>query len=93
MSTIFGIYNLSGEPASEPILHRIEEDLAFYGPDGSAVWNMGSVGLGHCMLHITPESMNERLPFVSGSGRFAITAEKLAEGLRHEPLPLCPCPA
>ena len=38
------------------------ESLAHRGPDGRSVWLEGSVGLGHCMLRTTPESLNEHLP-------------------------------
>ena len=39
------------------------EIQAHRGPDGRAIWCEGSAGLGHCMLHTTPESLNEQLPF------------------------------
>src|SRR5580692_8775923 len=36
--------------------------LSFYGPDGHGQWCGESVGLGHLMLHVTPESLEERQP-------------------------------
>jgi asparagine synthase (glutamine-hydrolysing) len=47
--------------------------LAHRGPDGRAIWSEGSVGLGHGMLHTTPESLNEHLPFERDG--LAITAD------------------
>ena len=36
--------------------------LSFYGPDGHGQWCGESAGLGHLMLHVTPESLRERQP-------------------------------
>ncbi len=44
------------------------------GPDREATWNSGPVCLGHCMLHVTPESLREVLPRAEGD-RYAITAD------------------
>lgn len=63
MSAIVGFLGLDGRPAQVEDLERMVERLAHRGPDGRAIWIEGSVGLGHCMLHTTPESLNERLPF------------------------------
>ncbi len=73
MSGIIGIYNLSqpsleqanlGETAIAPnALQRMVETLRHRGPDGSDVWHAGAIGLGHCMLWTTPESLLESLPY------------------------------
>lgn len=62
MSAIVGFLGLDGRPARAEELERMVETLAHRGPDGRAIWCEGSVGLGHCMLHTTPESLNEHLP-------------------------------
>lgn len=49
--------------------------LAHRGPDASGAWVRGSVGLGHRMLWTTPESLHERLPFVTRTESLAITAD------------------
>jgi asparagine synthase (glutamine-hydrolysing) len=49
------------------------ETLAHRGPDGREVWLEPDVGLGHCMLHTTPESLTERLPLRRDN--LAITAD------------------
>jgi asparagine synthase (glutamine-hydrolysing) len=36
--------------------------LSFYGPDGHGQWCGESAGMGHLMLHVTPESLHERQP-------------------------------
>lgn len=45
------------------------------GPDAEESWVYGPVGLGHCMLRTTEESLLERLPRAVLGGRFAITAD------------------
>lgn len=39
--------------------------LAHRGPDGTGLWCSGEVGLGHLMLHTTPESLHEHMPLRS----------------------------
>ncbi len=63
MSAIVGFLGLDGRPTRAEELQRMVEILAHRGPDGRAIWCEGSAGLGHCMLHTTPESLNEHLPF------------------------------
>lgn len=59
MSAIVGFLRLDGRPARAEELKRMVDILAHRGPDGRAIWVEGSVGLGQCMLHTTPESLNE----------------------------------
>jgi len=75
MSGIIGIYRFDNKiiDSSEP--HRMIDRLAHRGPDGSGTWHRGPVGLGHCMLWTTPESLHEQLPLVSDDDRCAITAD------------------
>ena len=49
--------------------------LAHRGPDGINIWQAGPVGLGHCMLQTTPESLDEHLPLTSNDGMLTITAD------------------
>ena len=62
MSAIVGFLGLDGRAASESDLGRMIESLAHRGPDGRSIWLEDGVGLGHCMLRTTPESLNEHLP-------------------------------
>lgn len=49
--------------------------LSHRGMDGSGVWVDGCVGLGHRMLHTTPESLHERQPLYWGEPGLTITAD------------------
>lgn len=62
MSGIFGIYRLDGASVSETDLEIMLQKLKHRGPDGLHRWQSGPVGLGHCMLQTTPESLFEQLP-------------------------------
>ena len=56
-------------------LERMNSILAHRGPDGAVVWHNGVVGLGHRMLHTTPESLREVLPLVNRGADLVITAD------------------
>jgi asparagine synthase (glutamine-hydrolysing) len=75
VSGIFGILHLDGRPADPSVLQRMSARLAHRGPDGAAIWNHEATGLGHRMLHTTPESLRERQPMLVAGGRFALTAD------------------
>ncbi len=62
MSGILGIFRLDGAPVQEADLEKMLQKLKHRGPDGLHRWQSGPVGLGHCMLHTTPESLFEQLP-------------------------------
>ena len=49
--------------------------MSYRGPDGCRVWKDGSTGLGHAMLHTTPESLGEAPPLVNRNGNVIITAD------------------
>ena len=57
MSGIAGIYNLDGRPVDRGLLRRMTDIIAHREPDGVGHWIDGPVGLGHCMLCTTPESL------------------------------------
>lgn len=62
MSGIAGIFELDGKQVSDDELLRMIQPLAQRGPDAQTAWSSGNVGLVHCMLHSTPESLNETFP-------------------------------
>jgi asparagine synthase (glutamine-hydrolysing) len=68
MSGIAGIYNVNGTPVEREMLQSMRDSLSHRGPDGSAQWIAGDVGLAHLMLHTTPESFHERQPLCDESG-------------------------
>ena len=49
--------------------------IAHRGPDGKGTWVKGPIGLGHLMLHTTPESFFEELPFRDENNNLTITAD------------------
>ncbi len=63
MSAITGIFYRDGRTVSEKQIQKMNDRLSHRGPDGSLVWCEGPVALGHQMLHTTPESLHESLPY------------------------------
>jgi asparagine synthase (glutamine-hydrolysing) len=49
--------------------------IAHRGPDGAGHWINGSAGLGHRMLHTTPESLYEKQPMVDETRQLVINAD------------------
>jgi asparagine synthase (glutamine-hydrolysing) len=62
VSGIYGVVTTDGAPVARETLAPMAAALSFYGPDGHGQWCGGSAGLGHLMLHVTPESLQERQP-------------------------------
>ena len=75
MSGFFGIYHRDGRPQNSNILNQMAESLDHRGPNGTDIWQEGAVGLGHCMLWTTPESLKEKLPFVDNESGLVITSD------------------
>lgn len=73
MSLIAGVFHTDGRTASGERLEAVLDAYAHFGPDGGGVWVDGPVALGHRMLFGTPESLQERLPFATADGCWAIT--------------------
>ncbi|MDE3051941.1 MAG: asparagine synthetase B, partial [Nitrospirota bacterium] len=75
MSGLAGIYHLDGKPADPTLLQRMINRLVHRGPDASDYWIRGSVGVGHVMLHTTPESLDERQPWLDETGTLCLTLD------------------
>jgi len=75
MSGIGGLLRLDGAPAARPDVERMLDRLAHRGPDAAGVWCVGTVGLGHRLLHTTPESLRERQPLTSATSDLVLTAD------------------
>lgn len=75
MSAITGIYYFDGRPVTQHEIAGMVESMPHRGPDGREIWYQDSVGLGHCMLHTTPESLQEHLPITADSGNIVLTAD------------------
>ncbi len=65
-----------GAPVTRDMLEPMAAAMSFWGPDGHGQWCGDSAGLGHLMLHVTPESLHERLPAsLSAATHLVITAD------------------
>jgi asparagine synthase (glutamine-hydrolysing) len=75
MSGIAGIYHLDGRPVDPALLTRMTDIIAHRGPDGWGHWIDGPVGLGHRVLHTTPESLQEKQPLLGETGNLCLTLD------------------
>lgn len=75
MSGIVGIFYRDNRLVDRADLERMVNILGHRGPDGQGIWQESSVGLGHRMLHTTPESLKEKLPLTNRTGALVITAD------------------
>jgi len=75
MSAITGIFYRDGRKVDPQQMKKMNDRLSHRGPDGSAIWCEGSVGLGHQMLWTTPESLHEKLPYHDKKAGLVITAD------------------
>lgn len=75
MSGLIALLYRDRQPLDFLTLEKMLQALAHRGPDGSQLWGEGSVGLGHCMLWTTPESLQEHLPWTDPQSGITITAD------------------
>ena len=62
MSGIYGMVRYDGAPVTPETLSPMAAAMSPWGPDGHGQWCGEGAGLGHMMLHVTLESLHERLP-------------------------------
>lgn len=62
MSGIAGIIRFDGAPVEPGLVQKMTSAMPYRGPDGINHWVKGGVALGQCMLHTTPESLEEHQP-------------------------------
>ncbi len=65
MSAIAGVIHFDGAPVELASVKKMTIAMKRRGPDGSKQWVEGSVGLGHCMMRTTPESLYETQPLTN----------------------------
>lgn len=75
MSGIAGIFHRDGRPVRQPDIQEMLSAIAFRGPDGQGTWTNDCIGLGHCILRTTPESVYETQPFINAGDDLVITAD------------------
>lgn len=75
MSGICGLFNIDTAPVSNGELQKMASPLERRGPDGTAIWQDGVIGMGHSLLATTPEAFSEQLPLVDVESGCVITAD------------------
>lgn len=65
MSGIAGIIRFDGVPVEAGLVEKMTAAMPYRGPDGIHHWVKGSVAMGQCMLHTTPESLEEKQPLTN----------------------------
>jgi asparagine synthase (glutamine-hydrolysing) len=75
MSGIAGIVRFDGTGVDRALIEAMTERLAYRGPDGINHWSAQNAALGHCMLHATPESLEEVQPFRSRDERYVLVMD------------------
>ena len=68
MSGIAGIINFDNAPLPASQVTLMTDSMHYRGPDGINHWFSETAGFGHCMLHTTPESLEEYQPVTSEDG-------------------------
>jgi asparagine synthase (glutamine-hydrolysing) len=75
VSGIAAVWRLDGAPLDPTTLDRVVDRLTPRPGDAVGTWQDGPVGLGHRMLHATPESVQQKLPLASSTGEVVVTAD------------------
>jgi len=75
MSGIAGVINFDGAAVEPGLIQGMTSSMDYRGPDGINHWNEGGAALGHCMLHTTPESLQERQPVTNEDGSLVLVMD------------------
>jgi asparagine synthase (glutamine-hydrolysing) len=68
MSGIAAVIRFDGGPVEPGTVEAMTAAMHYRGVDGIAHWSDGQAALGHCMLHTTAESLEEKQPLASEDG-------------------------
>ncbi|MFD4817506.1 lasso peptide isopeptide bond-forming cyclase [Peribacillus butanolivorans] len=79
MSAITGIYHLNEEPVNLQQCRNLMTGLQKYPADSIQIWHSDKVFLGCHAQWITPESVDEQLPFYDFERRCTITADAIID--------------
>lgn len=79
MSAITGIYHLNDEPVSMDHYSSLMKDLERYPANKIHTWHRDHIFLGCHAQWITPESINEELPYYDSERGLAITADAIID--------------
>ncbi|MGF1601048.1 MAG: lasso peptide isopeptide bond-forming cyclase [Thermosynechococcaceae cyanobacterium] len=75
MSGIAGQFRFDGQPIVPEQLEQMLDRLSHRGPDERNLWHNQHLGLAHCLLQTTPESLAEHQPVVSAKTGCVIIAD------------------
>lgn len=79
MSAIAGVLKFHQSSSSQEDIQHMMKGLQRYPADDVRIWQDGSVSFGCHAQWITPESVNERLPYYDEHHRLAITADAIID--------------
>ncbi|TVY05624.1 lasso peptide isopeptide bond-forming cyclase [Paenibacillus cremeus] len=79
MSAIVGIFHMNNEPVTNEHSMNIMAALQKYPADDVQVWRKDNIFLGCHAQWITPESINEPLPYYDSLRQLAITADAIID--------------
>lgn len=65
MSGLAAIFHRDGRPVDPAAISAMLAAAPYRGPDGLAIRRRGSVALGHALMAVTPEDMEEQQPLLS----------------------------
>ena len=75
MSAIAGVVQFDGAPIEPGLIEGMTAAMASRGPDGISHWKNGFVGIGHCALRATPESLTEVQPLTNEDGTMVLVMD------------------
>ncbi len=79
MSAITGVFHLNKEPISVEESSNLLGKLQKYPADDVQTWDRGNIFLGCLSQWITPESINEKVPYYCSKSKLAITADAIID--------------
>jgi asparagine synthase (glutamine-hydrolysing) len=75
MSTIFGIFDKTGQGLDKSWIEIMKKDLLHGNPDTTGVWQNQQTALGNISIFNTPESLHEILPFKDNESGLVICSD------------------
>jgi asparagine synthase (glutamine-hydrolysing) len=79
MSAICGVFNIDGKAVSPDMASAMANKLSTYNMNTSEIWNKEQIFMGCRLKYITPESIEEKLPFYDYNSGLAITADAIID--------------
>lgn len=83
MSTIFGIFDKTGQGLDKSWIEIMKKDLLHGNPDTTGVWQNQQTVLGNLTIFNTPESLHEILPFKDNESALVIVSDARIDNRNH----------